>query len=64
MEIKDLTTELERDLYVEIVGAKRGLESYLKWADGKGFEDIEVYKYAKIKLEVFTELAKIIEDEK
>ena len=64
MEIKDLTTELERKLYVQIIGAKQGLESYFKNAEGLNWEVFDTYKEAKIELAVLTELSKIIEDEK
>tara|TARA_R110000823_G_scaffold172581_1_gene305070 strand:+ start:154 stop:348 length:195 start_codon:yes stop_codon:yes gene_type:complete len=64
MEIKDLTTDLERSLYVEIFGTKQGLENYFENAKGKGWEEYQTFKRAEIRLELLTELAKIIEDEK
>ncbi len=64
MEIKDLTTELERKLYVEIIGERDGLRNYFEFATDNGYENLPTFKRAKIRLEVLTELAKIIEDEK
>jgi len=64
MEIKDLTTELERKLYVEIIGERDGLRNYFDFATDNGYENLPTFKRAKIRLEVLTELAKIIEDEK
>ena len=64
MEIKDLTTELEHKLYVQIIGERDGLRNYFEFAKDNNYEHLDTFKRAKIRLEVLTELAKIIEDEK
>jgi hypothetical protein len=62
MEIKDLTTNLERKLYVEIIGERNGLISYFETTEA--LEETATSKRLKIRLELLTELSKIIEDEK
>ena len=64
MEIKDLKTELERKLYVQVIGERDGLRNYFEFAKDNNYEHLPTFKRAKIRLEVLTELAKIIEDEK
>jgi len=64
MEIKDLTTDLERALYVKIIGTKNGIESYFEFVKDDGCEEYQTFKEAKIKLALLTDLAKIIENEK
>ena len=56
----NLTTDLERDLYVEIIGTKRGLESYFEFAEENGYEHLDTFKNAKVRLEILTTLAEII----
>jgi len=63
MEIKDLTTNLERKLYVEIIGERNGLINYFETTEDS-LEETSTNKRLKIRLELLTELAKIIEDEK
>ena len=63
MEIKDLTTNLERKLYVEIIGERNGLINYFETTEDS-LEETSTCKRLKIRLELLTELAKIIEDEK
>ena len=63
MEIKDLTTNLERKLYVEIIGERNGLINYFETTEDS-LEETSTSKRLKIRLELLTELAKIIEDEK
>ena len=48
MEIKDLTTELERKLYVEIIGERDGLRNYFDFATDNGYENLPTFKRAKI----------------
>jgi len=64
MEIKDLTTDLERALYVKIIGTKNGIESFFEDVKDNGCEEYQTFKESKIKLALLTDLAKIIENEK
>tara|TARA_R110000868_G_scaffold104297_2_gene287272 strand:- start:3121 stop:3318 length:198 start_codon:yes stop_codon:yes gene_type:complete len=65
MEIKDLKTELERKLYVEIIGERDGLQSYFDSAkDNNYYDEVDTFEREKIRLELLIELSKIIEDEK
>lgn len=63
MEIKDLKTNLERKLYIEIIGERNGLQSYFETTE-HSLEETATSKRLKIRLELLTELSKIIEDEK
>lgn len=63
MEIKDLTTNLERKLYVEIIGERNGLINYFETTEDS-LEETSSSKRLRIRLGLLTELAKIIEDEK
>ena len=64
MRLEDLTTELESKLYVEIIGRKEGIENYFKFATNEGYEKLDTFKEAKIKLDLLTELAEIIKNVK
>jgi hypothetical protein len=62
MKMENINTELERKLYVEIMGFKRGFENYLDFAKDNGYEDTKTFKGVKMKLELVNKLAQIIEE--
>ena len=47
-----------------VVAVGVGLRNYFEFAKDNNYEHLDTFKRAKIRLEVLTELAKIIEDEK
>ena len=58
--MNNLTTELERELYVEIIGTKGGLDAYFDFAKDNNYEEYRTFKDAKIKLDLLNKLAEII----
>ena len=60
--MKNINTELERKLYIEIMGTRDGLKSYLDFAREQKYQHHETFKKAEIKFELLQKLAQIIEN--